>query len=115
MITELLDYAKKEFELNCKPKGSEFTIKEHLEQVWEQTGIKPVELNNTLSNQLIAYLLDYFFELNLSRQMGMSINPLLYSEIEAWCRLSDICLDKWELDVIKQLDVIWLNVQSKNS
>lgn len=47
--------------------------------------------------------------------MGMSINPLLYSEIEAWCRLSDICLDKWELDVIKQLDVIWLNVQSKNS
>lgn len=83
--------------------------------VWEQTGIKPAELNNEPPNPLILYLLDYFLELNLSRQIGMSVNPLLYSEIEAWCRLSKIDLDKWELNVIKQLDVIWLNIQTKNS
>ncbi|TNG94881.1 hypothetical protein FHQ28_05665 [Pasteurellaceae bacterium USgator11] len=110
-MDELCEYAQAEFKLDKKPKDSEATLREHLTAVYEQTNIKPEQLNNPEPDPFVLYLLDYFRELSMSRQCGMTINPILYSEIEAWSRLTATTLEKWELDTLKRLDVIWLNVQ----
>lgn len=79
--------------------------------VYEQTGIMPAELDIEPPPEQLEYLLEYFYALSLSRQSGMSVNPILYSEILAWSRLTKCTLKQWELDVIKQLDITWLSVQ----
>ena len=44
----------------------------------------------------------------------MSLNPLSFSEIEAWFRLYRLKWEAWEIDVIKQLDLIYLNTQMEH-
>jgi hypothetical protein len=39
---------------------------------------------------------------------GMGINPISFTEIDAWCRLSRVTLDPWEVDVIRLLDNAYL-------
>lgn len=108
----MLAYAKKEFELDKKPKDSDCTLREHLLAIQEQTGSVPEELENIEISPAISYLLGFFYELSLSRQSGMGFCPITYAEIEAWNRLLQIELAVWEIKVIKQLDVIFLNVQN---
>lgn len=36
------------------------------------------------------------------------MNPIQYTEIEAWCRLSKVALEPWEVDVIGMLDDAYL-------
>ncbi|MCW9716756.1 phage tail assembly chaperone [Avibacterium sp. 21-594] len=79
--------------------------------VYEQTGIMPAELDIKPPPEPLEYLLDYFYALSLSRQSGMSVNPILYSEILAWSQLTKCTLEQWELEVIKQLDMVWLSAQ----
>lgn len=105
-------YAKKEFELDKKPKDSNCTLREHLLAIQEQTGCVPEELQNIEISPAISYLLGFFYELSLSRQSGMGLCPIAYAEIEAWNRLLNMDLAIWEIRVIKQIDVIFLNVQN---
>ncbi|QLB44479.1 phage tail assembly chaperone [Mannheimia pernigra] len=104
-------YAEKTFQLDKKLKGSESTLREHLQAIETQTGITPEELHNPEPSPAVAYLLGWFFELAMSRQSGMSLNPISYAEIEAWNRLFSRHLEQWEIRTIKQLDMIYLNVQ----
>lgn len=39
---------------------------------------------------------------------GMGINPIQFTEIEAWCRLNRVALEPWEIDVIGLLDDAYL-------
>lgn len=113
LIVELYEFAQAEFKLDKRPKDSESTVREHLTAIWEQTGIKPSELDNKEPNQYILSLLNDFYTLSSSRQCGMSLNPIQFSEIESWLRLSNRTLEMWEIEVIKKLDVIWLNIQTE--
>ena len=56
-------------------------------------------------------------ELQQSRQStGMGgFNPLTYTEIDAWARLSDREVSPWELGLLKQLDMLFLTNQSKKN
>ncbi|MCQ9121568.1 hypothetical protein MUU45_001117 [Rodentibacter pneumotropicus] len=110
LVDDLLDYAKSEFELDKKPKGSDATNREHLQAIQEATGKQLSELNHPLPDEMVRYLLDYFYEIALSRQYGMACNPILYAEIESWCRLTQRHLAQWELEVIKRLDMLWLQI-----
>lgn len=110
----MLRYAQKEFELDKHPKESKATLRAHLLSLYEQTGEIPVELENEPPNEAVAYLLGYFQQLSTARQCGMSLNPLTFTEIEAWGRLYKMKLDSWEIDVIKQLDLIYLNTQMEH-
>ncbi|MGX2975569.1 phage tail assembly chaperone [Ursidibacter arcticus] len=87
-------------------------MREHLIALAEQTGVIPEELNNPEPNLAVFYLFGIFQQLSLSRQSEMTFNPLSYSEIIAWSNLYQTRLEMWEIDVIKQLDLIFLNVQS---
>ena len=73
----------------------------------------PAELDLTPPSPTISYLLQFFHELCHSRQIGMTVNPLSFTEIDAWMRLSERTLAWWEIEVIKRLDVIWLKVQNE--
>ncbi|WP_419775796.1 phage tail assembly chaperone [Pasteurella multocida] len=79
--------------------------------VWEQTGIKPNELNTPESPNELMYLLSYFNDIALSRQFGMITNPISYSDILAWSCLTRTNLTTWEVNVIKQIDMVYLNNQ----
>lgn len=57
----------------------------------------------------VAYLLDWFEELDLSRQgNGSGPNPMAWSEILAWSTLMGVALDPWELRALKRMDHIHL-------
>nr|WP_258038738.1 hypothetical protein [Haemophilus seminalis]DAK42661.1 MAG TPA: hypothetical protein [Caudoviricetes sp.] len=43
----------------------------------------------------------------------MSANPITFSEILAWSQLTNTSLARWEIEVIKRLDVLWLNIQAE--
>nr|DAM33206.1 MAG TPA: hypothetical protein [Caudoviricetes sp.]DAR61089.1 MAG TPA: hypothetical protein [Caudoviricetes sp.] len=109
----MCDYAQAEFRLDVTPKDSKSTIREHLTTIWEQTGFMPAELDLIPPSPTISYLLQYFYELCQSRQIGMTVNPLSFTEVDAWMRLSERPLEWWEIEVIKRLDVIWLKVQNE--
>lgn len=43
----------------------------------------------------------------------MSANPITFSEILAWSQLANTPLARWEAEVIKRLDILWLNIQAE--
>lgn len=113
LIADLLIYAEREFKLDKKPKESDSTLREHLQAVADQTGIIPEQLSNPEPNFAVQYLLGIFQQLSLSRQAGMALNPITYAEMVAWSQLYHTRLEMWEIEVIKQLDLIFLNVQNE--
>lgn len=59
----------------------------------------------------LAYLLDWFQELQLSRTgNGFGPNPIAYQEIEAWQRLNGIELEPWEIQALKRIDLEWMTI-----
>ncbi len=55
----------------------------------------------------LFYLFEWF---NLISRGRHEISALNWMEIDAWCRLSQISLEPWEIDVILSLDRVWLKV-----
>lgn len=94
-------------------KGTETTLRAHLEAIEAQTGITPDELHNPPPSPAVDYLLGYFYQLHLSRQHGMGANPILYSEMTAWQQLYHIPLAEWEIEAIKRLDFLYLMQQNE--
>lgn len=39
----------------------------------------------------------------------MGLAGILYSEIEAWARLTNRTLEKWEIDALRRIDDLYLN------
>lgn len=78
-------------------------------------GVKPQDLINPaeLPSFLIPLWQD-FLNLNLTRQAGMSINPITYTEIDAYSRLTNTKFSKFEVLVIKQLDALALKQFNKD-
>lgn len=57
----------------------------------------------------VAHLVDWFWELDNSRQgNGSGPNPLAWSDIEAWTRLMGITPEPWELRALQQMDHVQL-------
>ncbi|WP_458796417.1 phage tail assembly chaperone [Pasteurella multocida] len=43
----------------------------------------------------------------------MAVNPISYSDILAWSILTKVSLAAWEIEVIKQIDIVYLNSQTE--
>jgi len=54
-----------------------------------------------------------FLQLSARRQSGMAVNPLTYSELEAFCRLTKVEFSAWQVSVLMRLDDIALRVSSE--
>lgn len=90
--------------------GSGITRREHLESISRQLGRPDPELKGPAVPEILAYLMEWFYELSSGRRFGFSgPEPLGWSDIQAWDELTDRRLHKWEAQILKQLDNLWLN------
>ncbi len=63
-----------------------------------------------------AYLWHYWLELHRARTgSGFAVNPLSYSEIEAWARLTDQAVTPWETRVIRAIDDTFMDAEVEAS
>ena len=91
------------------------TARQHLTIIWERTGVKPEQLSHDPPEALF-YLWVYFCQLDSKRTSnGFGANPLLHSEIEAWCRMTHIELTTHELEIIDALDRKKLEFHARQS
>ena len=55
-------------------------------------------------------MLDWFEELSRGRgSSGFGPNPLSWTDIETWRRLMNVHLERWEVKLLKTLDLLYLN------
>ena len=82
------------------------TERDHLEQVYKQTGVKPKELENEHNfPSILSHVWSAFVHISNGRSAGFSgPNPIQYSEIKAWCELTGTPLSSWHVEIIKLLD-----------
>jgi len=89
-------------------------LRQHLVSVWQQTGNKPNELDAFKLPALFKFVWEDFKELHKARSNnGYTENPIDYLSIEAWSRLKNITLSSNEIDIIRTLDVIYINLVRK--
>lgn len=86
------------------------TERDHLEQVYKQTGIKPKELENDNDfPSILSHVWSAFVHISNGRSSGFSgPNPIQYSEIKAWCELTGTPLSSWNVEIIKLLDAKYI-------
>lgn len=109
-----MDFCKQEF-TNSISGSSGSSIREQLNSVWKQTGIKPRELEDLLEIPRSCYeCWSWFLELNESRSSnGFGMNPLSYSDTDAFFRLKQVLPEIWEIDLLRRLDREVLSVYAK--
>jgi hypothetical protein len=107
LVEQLVNFTKNELRLSEKQKDGA-TYREHLKAVEEMTGITPQELTTVEVSHIIMYLWEWFLDLNSTRQSGMGMNAISYSEICAWCELTGNRPSPYEIRVIKLLDRVYL-------
>lgn len=113
-VEQLIEFAKNELKLSEKQKDGA-TLRDHLLQVQKQTGYTPAELVEIEVSYLVMYLWESFLELNSTRQSGMGVNAISYSEIKAYCELTQTHFSPYEIKVIKMLDRVFLEHYNKQS
>lgn len=60
------------------------------------------------------YLWEWFRELDAARgSSGFGANPIAFVEIDAWARLTMRSPTPWDVRVLKQLDIAYLNAQAR--
>lgn len=81
-------------------------MRDQLENVWRQTGVKPKELDNIPElPSSCEEVWSWFLNLHESRSSnGFGVNPIPYSDIDAFFRLKQIQPELWEIDLLKRLD-----------
>lgn len=63
---------------------------------------------------IVSHVFEWFRDLNSARTSnGFGYNPLSYSEIMAWCRLSGTHLTTFELSLIKDLDNAYMAARAE--
>jgi hypothetical protein len=89
------------------------SLRQTLEAVKKQTGKAPKELINPVELPIILRdEWEYFLKLNASRTAGMSShNPISEQEIYYFFRNRKIDAQSWQIDLIRRLDVVALNVE----
>lgn len=56
---------------------------------------------------------EWFLDLNSTRQSGISMNPISYLEIDAYCRLMAVDMDRSDVDAIKLIDSVYLTIMNE--
>jgi len=108
-------FVEEQFELAEKQSDGK-TLREHLQNVQEQTGVVPKELENLI--ELPESMNDYwmwFLRLHNHRPAGMGLTAIPYSEMQAFFNLNGIHLDPYEIEVIELFDSIALRVLSEQA
>lgn len=91
------------------------SLRSHLESIERQTGRKPKQLAEIPEMPAdVGYLWAWFLELDGGRGgNGFGLNPLSYSEIQAWATLMRVKLVPWEVEAIKRIDSVRIRVSNE--
>lgn len=92
------------------------TLKDQLESVWRQTGVKPKELDDLpLMPKSMKHIWEVFLLLDGLRSTDFgSPNPIPMSEIHAYSMLAGIDFESWELELLLVFDRLKLNQVRKD-
>lgn len=64
----------------------------------------------------MLYLWEWFLELDGGRGAGgFSVNPISYQDIYCWDRLTGKCINANEVEIIKMIDNVFFQYQSKKA
>ena len=109
-----MEFAKVELRMGAE-QSTGGSLRSHLETVWQQTGVKPAELEECECPDAARHIWGWFIELSRSRgSSGMGgPSPISYMEITAWSHLTKSEPTPFEISCIMGLDSIWLNSSSK--
>ena len=96
--------------------GTGGTLRESLESVWQQTGIKPPELEEATCPDAIAHVWRWFMKLHQARGSGgMGPSGITYQDIAAWSALTHSEPSPFEVGCIMALDSVWMLNQLKDA
>jgi len=102
-------FAEHELALGAK-QGDGVSLRHHLESIERQTGVKPEQLESLPFPETLEFNWLDFLELNRARTSnGYTANPISYTELDAWNRLTNKNITAQEINIIKQLDDVFLN------
>lgn len=87
------------------------TLETHLVSHWKQSGELPEQLDVPALPFELEYIWDWWLALNESRNVGMDINHISYTEIMTWSTLLKITLTPFEVRCIMALDSVYINVR----
>ena len=105
-----MDHAEHEFGL-AKKDSNGVSQREHLKIVERSIGKRPAELESPELPVHLAELWYSFLHLCTGRRSGYNgPESLSFSEIKAWCELTQNELEPHELDIFKSLDSLFLKV-----
>ena len=109
-LLEAVEYCKQEFKFSVGGKGN--TLRDQLNSVWRQTGVKPKQLDELKElPESCAEVWFTFLKLHNARQgSGFGVSPIAYSEIQAYTNLYQIELEEWELDLLRMFDQAVLEI-----
>lgn len=80
------------------------TVADHLAAVARATGKKVDENAPKLPHEM-RYLWRTFVSLHRARgSNGWGPSPITWSDLDAYCRLTGVALDPWEVEAIRALD-----------
>lgn len=85
------------------------TTREYLEQRQKTTGKRAKELDLPPFPNVVEHIWLWFIDLHRGRSYGMNgEEPLRWVDIQAWCNLRQKTLQSWEIDMIFELDRLWI-------
>lgn len=92
-------------------------MRQQLENVWRQTGVKPKELEEIVELPESCYQVwRWFIDLHNTRgSNGFGVNPINYTEIKSYFDLTNIVPEDWELNLIKRFDHEALTAYAKEA
>lgn len=109
----MLAFVETEFLLN-EPQDDKQPLRFHLEKVYQRTGVMPELLKQGKCPELFEYCWQDFLELNSTRTSnGFGLNAITYNEIDCWARLLNKPITANDIDVIKQIDNVYLTYQAE--
>lgn len=60
----------------------------------------------------VKHIWEWFIDLDETRQVGMGVNPICFTEIQAWSQLNRIDLKPFEVEAIRAIDREYLKHQN---
>ena len=100
--------------MGSSPNGKD-TIRDQLNLVWKQTGVKPPELESTAElDEMFIDAWQFFLKLHSKRaNNGFGVSPITHLEMKAFFELHQIYPTHYELELIEQFDNVALEIFAK--
>ena len=103
------------FVLRAKDKNG-ITLQEHLEQRKKATGLVAPELVLPPFPNVLEPLWTIFMDIHRGRSYGMNgAEPFRWTDIDAWCRLRSRKLSSGQIDLLLELDSLWVETSQKGA